>query len=113
MHVMTVSARVRRAHCAGISRPSPVDARRGPRNSHRFDGLEALVLTLAVSRTENSRLSALRADFSMSESMRLASKVARLARPAPQLASASPVFLVALGFSDDRGLFFQDCSSRD
>src|SRR5438094_7877317 len=62
--------------------------------------------TLAVSRTEKWRLSALRADFSMSESMRLASKVARLARPAPQLAPASPVFLVALGFSDDRDLCF-------
>src|SRR5205085_10661353 len=40
MHVTTVSTRVRGVHCAGISRPSP---HRGPRNSHRFDGLEVLV----------------------------------------------------------------------
>ena len=52
------------------------------------------------------------ADFSMSESMRHASRVARLARTAPQLAPASPVFLVALGLSEDRDLFFHDCSSR-
>src|SRR5437764_2166504 len=40
MHVTTVRARVRSGHCAGISRPLP---RRGTRNSHRFNGLEALV----------------------------------------------------------------------
>src|SRR2546421_2084934 len=44
MHVTTVSARVRQAHGAGISRPSPIADHRGPRNSHRFDGLEALRL---------------------------------------------------------------------
>src|SRR5438067_10959552 len=39
MHLTTVRARVRSAHCAGISSPLP---RRGTRNSHRFNGLEAL-----------------------------------------------------------------------
>jgi hypothetical protein len=37
-------------------------------------------------------------------------KVARLKQPAAQLAPASPVFLVAGGYRDDRDLVFQDCS---
>ncbi len=40
-------------------------------------------------------------------SMPHASNVVRLSRPDPQLAPASPVFLVALGLHDDRDLFFQ------
>ena len=46
MHVTTIRARVKRAHGA---RNFGALARRGTRNSHRFDGLEALVTASAMS----------------------------------------------------------------
>src|SRR3989442_178213 len=58
MHVMTVGTRVRVPHCAGISRLLP---RQGPRNSHRFDGLEVLVALIVRSRRHH--LASVRADL--------------------------------------------------
>src|SRR5262252_4872356 len=63
--------------------------------------------SFALSRAGNSRLSALSAVFSTSESAPQPSQVARLAPPDDQRAPASPVFHVALGLLDDRDLFFQ------
>ena len=48
-----------------------------------------------------------------SVSVHQASKVARRTLPDAKRAPVSPVFLVARGLSDDRDLFFQNCSSRD